>query len=226
MKTPDPVRIDRRLAIKWIVAAGAGAMVLKGRTLRAAQSATAAGAAATPAAGYGTDPDLMKPYKPGDFWPLTFTDAERRAAAALCDIIMPADDRSPSASSAGVTDFVDEWVSAPYPDNVRDRTTVMDGLAWLDGESMRRFNARFRDAAQAQREALCADISAEAPRDSELGKASRFFRKFRDLVASGYYTTPVGMKELGYVGNIPLARFDGPPADLVARLGLSDEVKW
>jgi hypothetical protein len=168
----------------------------------------------------------MKAYKPADFWPLTFTDALRREAAALSDIVIPAEADNPSASSVGVADFVDEWVSAPYPDNVRDRRTVMEGLAWLEAESTRRFGARFAEAAQAERESLCADISAEAPTDSELGKASRFFRKFRDLVAAGYFTTPAGMKDLGYVGNVPLARFDGPPADLVARLGLTDEVRW
>ena len=226
MSTPDPQRIDRRLAIKWIVAAGAGAALIRVRPLRADGAAAAPGSPAPAQAGYGTDPGLMKPYKPGDFWPLTFTDAERREAAALCDVIIPAEAGSPSASSVGVADFVDEWVSAPYPDNVRDRRTVIDGLAWLDGESTRRFGAGFAEATQAQREALCADISAEAPKDSEPGKASRFFRKFRDLVAAGYFTTPAGMKDLGYVGNVPLAKFDGPPADLVARLGLTDEVRW
>ena len=226
MSTPDPQRIDRRLAIKWIAAAGAGAALMRVRPLRAAASQAAPGSPPAPPAGYGTDPALMKPYKPGDFWPLTFTDALRREAAALSDIVIPADAQSPSASSVGVVDFIDEWVSAPYPDNVGDRGTVMEGLAWLDAESARRFGAPFAGASQAQREALCAELSAEAPGGSEAGRASAFFRKFRDLVASGYYTTPVGMKDLGYVGNVPLASFDGPPADLVAKLGLSDEVRW
>jgi hypothetical protein len=226
MSTPDPQRIDRRLAIKWIVAAGAGAALVRVRPLRAAGPEAAPGSTPPAPKGYGTDPELMKAYKPGDLWPLTFTDAQRREAAALCDIVLPAEADNPSASSVGVVDFVDEWVSAPYPDNVRDNRTVMEGLAWLDGESTRRFGARFADAAQAQRESLCADISAEAPKDSEAGKASRFFRKFRDLVAAGYYTTPAGMKDIGYVGNVPLARFDGPPADLVAKMGLTDEVRW
>jgi hypothetical protein len=226
MSTTDPQRIDRRLAIKWIVAAGAGAALVRVRPLRAAGPEAATGSPPPAPRGYGTDPDVMKAYKPGDFWPLTFTDALRREAAALCDIVIPAEAGNPSASSVGVVDFVDEWVSAPYPDNVRDRATVMEGLAWLDGESTRRFGTPFAEAAQAQKESLCSDISAEAPKESRLGKASRFFRKFRDLVAAGYFTTPAGMKDLGYVGNVPLATFDGPPADLVAKLGLTDEVKW
>jgi hypothetical protein len=226
MNTPDPTRIDRRLAIKWIMTAGAGAVLLKTRALRAADSAAPGVPRAAPSGGYGTDPDLMRAYKPGDYWPLRFTDANRRTAAALCDIVIPSDDLSPSASSVGVVDFVDEWVSAPYPDNVKDGETVMAGLAWMDAESRRRHGADFAGLAQAQRDALCADISLEVPIHHDLSAASKFFRRFRDLVAAGYYTTPVGMKDVGYVGNVPLARFEGPPADLVAKLGLTDEVKW
>lgn len=223
MHTPGPIRIDRRRAIKWILTAGAGAVFLKGRAF-GADGTPAAGPPA--AGGYGTDPDIMKAYKAGDYWPLTFTEAQRRAVIALEDLVMPADERSPSASAVGVTDFVDEWVSAPYPDNVRDRKTIVGGLAWLEGESRKRYGAGFADAAEGQRQALCEEMSLEAPEHAEAGTASRFFRRFRDLVAVGYYTTPEGMKEIGYVGNLPLARFDGPPAEVVAKLGLTDEVKW
>jgi hypothetical protein len=223
MDNPEPVRMDRRRAIKWILAAGAGAVLLKGRAF-AADGTPAAGAAA--GSGYGTDPDLMKAYKAGDYWPLTFGDAERRTVSVLADIVIPADARSPGASAVGVTDFVDEWVSAPYPDNVRDRKTIVEGLAWLAGESRKRYGTGFADAADSQRQALCAEMALDAPENTEAGTASRFFRRFRDLVAVGYYTTPEGMKEIGYVGNLPLARFDGPPADVVAKLGLTDEVKW
>ncbi len=54
---------------------------------------------------YGTDPNLVRVYKPGDLWPLTFTSAQRATAAVLCDLIIPADAKSPSASSVGVVDF-------------------------------------------------------------------------------------------------------------------------
>jgi hypothetical protein len=225
MDSHEPLRIDRRVAIKWIMTAGAGAVLLRGRSF-GARDAAPPGAPVPPAAGYGTDPDLMKPYKPGDYWPLTLTAAQRRAAAALADIVIPADERSPSASSVGITDFLDEWVSAPYPDEVKDRTTIVGGLDWVDAEAGKRFAATFAEATEDQRQALCAEISLEAPAHSAAAKASRFFRRFRDLVAAGYYTTPQGMKEIGYVGNVPLARFDGPPADVIEKLGLADEVRW
>ena len=222
MNPIDPVRIDRRVAIKWMLAAGAGAMFLRGRALGAA----AAGPSRTSGGGYGTDPDLMKPYKPGDYWDLTFSDAQRRAVALLSDIVIPADSLSPSASSLGVTDFVDEWVSAPYPDNVRDRKVILDGLTWLEAESSRRFGSPFEGAGDAQRLALCEDMSAKAPEGSDLAPAHEFFHLFRDLVASGYYTTPEGLRDIGYAGNMPLAKFEGPPPELISKLVLADEVTW
>jgi hypothetical protein len=218
--------MDRRVAIKWMLAATAGAMLIKAPSLGGGAPGSSADSAGGPAAGYGTDPDLVKGYKPGDLWPLTFTGAQRREVAALCDVVIPADGRSPSASAVGVTDFVDEFVSAPYPDNVRDGRKVLDGLAWLDRESTRRFGAVFAEATGAQRIALCEDISHDEPPNPELRPAAEFFRRFRNLAATGFYTTPVGMKDIGYVGNVPLARFDGPPADLVEKLGLTDEVRW
>jgi hypothetical protein len=214
--------MDRRLAIKWMLAAGAGA-VLSDPLSFGGQPMIAPG---SPAQGYGKDPDLMKAYKPGDYWPLTFSDAERRAVAALCDLVVPAEGQVPAASAVGVPDFIDEWVSAPYPNCVSDRSVIQEGLAWTEGESRKRFGVSFADATQPQRLALCEDIAAPSTPGSPLESPSKFFRRFRNLTTAGFYTTPVGMKDLGYVGNVPLATFDGPPADLVAKLGLRDEVKW
>jgi len=132
MNTADPIPIDRRVAIKWMLTASAGAMLIRAPAFGAADPQPQAGAAGRPAAGYGPDPDLVKGYKPGDLWPLTFTPAQRREVAALCDVVIPADGHSPSASAVGVTDFIDEFVSAPYPDNVRDGRKIVDGLAWLE----------------------------------------------------------------------------------------------
>jgi hypothetical protein len=225
MNTPEPTRIDRRVAIKWMLTASAGAMLIRTPSLGGAAEPAPA-VPPRPAVGYGTDPDLVKGYKPGDLWPLTFTAAQRRQVAALSDIIIPADDHSPSASAVGVTDYIDEFVSAPYPDNVREGRKIIDGLAWLDRESTERFGAPFADASDSQRGSLCEEIAHDEPRDPAAKPAADFFKRFRNLVAGGFYTTPVGMKDIGYVGNVPLASFDGPPADLVAKLGLTDEVTW
>src|SRR5690242_19058076 len=117
----DLPRIDRRTALKWMMAASA-TMALDPRFSRGAESAAPAGK------GYGTDPDLVPHYRPGELWPLTFNEAQRRTAAALCDMIIPADEHSPAASTVGVVDFIDEWISAPYPNQQGDREIVLPGL--------------------------------------------------------------------------------------------------
>ena len=213
MNPSDPIRMDRRLAIKWMLAASAGA-VLMGRH---GFASPALGAVSQ--SGYGQDPDMVKASKPGDFWPLLLTDAQRRDVAVLADIVIPAESDWPSASSVGVTDFIDEWVSAPYPDNLKARKVILEGLGWVDQESRRRHSSPFADAPAADRLALCDEMARREP----YGSPQAFFKLFRDLVSGGYFTTPVGMRDLGYVGNVPLPKYEGPPAELLAKLGLADE---
>jgi hypothetical protein len=223
MSENEPVRMDRRVAIKWMLTASAGAMLAN---LPPLGIAPALGAPALPGKGYGTDPDMMKAYKAGELWPLTLSDAQRRQVAALCDVIIPADEHSPSASSVGVTDFIDEWISAPYPANIADSKVILAGLASLESESKKRFGALYADATPEQRRALCEELSARSPAGADAEAPRPFFARFRELTISGFYTTPAGRQDLGYVGNVPLAKFDGPPPDLIDRLGLRDEVAW
>jgi hypothetical protein len=140
---------------------------------------------------------------------------------ALCDLIIPADDHSPSASAVGVVDFLDEWVSAPYPSQRQDRALIEEGLVWLDAESTRRFGTEFAAAKAADQSVLCDDICDPARAKKAFAGAATFFARFRDLTASGFYTTPAGSRDLGYVGNVPLLKFEGPPLDVLRKLGLS-----
>ncbi|HWA86576.1 MAG TPA: gluconate 2-dehydrogenase subunit 3 family protein [Opitutus sp.] len=218
MNSRDLPRMDRRTAIRWMLTAASSAMLFD----PAAWSADGVAAApVAPSAGYGSDPDLMKDYRPGDLWPLTFTEQQRRAAIALCDTIIPADEHSPSASAVGVPDFFDEWVSAPYPGQIRDRAVILDGLAWLDAEARRRFQNDFADLTEARKTALCDDLKLLSAAKPEHQEAARFFARFRDLTVGAFYTTKEGMKDLGYVGNVPLPRFDGPPPEALRRIGLA-----
>jgi hypothetical protein len=208
-------RINRRSAIKWLLAATAAVPLWDPRAF------AADGETPTPGSGYGTDPDLMKVYKPGDLWPLTFTEEQRATAAALCDVIIPADSSGPAASAVGVQDFIDEWISAPYPLHDADRKTIVDGLAWLDAESRTRFGNDFVNLVARQKNALCADIAHSLKAKPELRQGAQFFNRFRQLTAGGYYTTPEGMKDIGYVGNVALAAFAGPPPEALRILGLT-----
>ena len=208
-----PSRLDRRTAIKWMMAAAATVALIDRLPLGAAP--------AVGPAGYGTDPDLTKPYHPGDYWPLTFTAEQRRTATALCDVIIPADATSPAASAVGVPDFIDEWISAPYPTQVRDRAVVLEGLAWMDNEARRRFGRSFADLDVPRQRTICDDICYAPEAGAAFKTAAGFFNRYRDLTSGGFYTTPVGMKDIGYVGNVPTPTFAGPPPEALKHLGLA-----
>ncbi len=208
--------MERREAIKWMIAASATVAWLDRAAL-----GTAGPPAAAPTGGYGNDPDLQRDYHAGDFWPLVFTEGQRRTAAALCDLIIPADAKSPSAAALGVPEFIDEWVSAPYPGHEEDRRVIVAGLDWLDAESQRRFSADFSALVWGQKSQICDDICYAPNAKPEHQPAAEFFRRFRNLTAGGFYTTSEGMKDIGYVGNVPLAAFPGPPSEALDRLRLS-----
>jgi hypothetical protein len=204
--------MDRRTTVKWVLAAGTVWPLLEIGGVRARAAA---------ARGYGSDPNLMATYHPGELWPLTLTAEQKRLAAILSDIIIPADAHSPSASAVGVVAFIDEWVSAPYDTSQRDRGVVLGGFAWLDSEAARRFGKAFVELDFAAHHAICDDICDESRAGTALRDAARFFALFRDLTAGGFYSNPAGRKDLGYIGNVPLANFDGPPPELLKSLGLS-----
>lgn len=202
--------MDRRTTLKWIVAASM-APQLGGRITFAAESQ---------ALPYGTDPNLLKSYSPGDLWPLTLTAAERRTVKVLCDVIIPADSHSPSASAVGVVEFIDEWISAPYELQRKDRKVIIEGLAWLASESKKRYARRFDRLSNQQLHGICDVICNHATAAPKYADAARFFARFRDLCAGGFYTTPAGRTDLKYVGNVASATFEGPPAEVLKQAGL------
>jgi len=205
--------MDRRTSIKWVLVASA---VWPMAAQRGGYAATA-----PVARGYGTDPDLGKVYHPGEVWPLTLTASQKRLAKVLADIIIPADAHSPSASAVGVVEFIDEWVSAPYPANQIDRPVVLNGLAWMDAEAMHRFRKAFADLELTQQHRICDDICDPSRATPGRRDATRFFALYRDLTAGGFYSSPLGRKDLGYIGNVPLERFDGPPPELLRKVNLA-----
>jgi hypothetical protein len=201
MSSALPTRIDRRTMVKWMLAVAASAPGLKGIAWAAGE-------------GYGTDPELQRTYSPGDLWPLTLTEQQRASATALCDVIIPGDAHSASASAVGVVDFIDEWISAPYPRHQQDRALILSGLQWLDSRS-------FATLSVEQQAAMCEQICYVPEADPSLIEVAKFFARFRDLAAAGFYTTPAGHKDLQYVGNVALATFEGPPRQVLEALGLA-----
>lgn len=207
--------MDRRTSLRWMLAAAASL------PLGDARFSPAHAAAGKSAAPYGADPGLLEIYHPGDLWPLTFTPAQRAQAALLCDAIIPADATSPSASAVGVVDFIDEWISAPYERQQEDRKLVLEGFAWFDAEASRRYSKPAAALSTEQRHAICDDICYLPKAKAEFAEAAKFFARFRDLTAGGFYTTPQGRKDLQYVGNVPLKQFDGPPREVLEKVGLA-----
>jgi hypothetical protein len=210
--------LDRRTTLKWMFAAAATVPSLQALAYTPQPFALDVKG---DQAGYGTDPDLTKEWRPGGPWPLTLGVAARLTTMTLCDLIIPADDVSPSASSVGVVEFIDEWISAPYPQQRADREIIVPGLQWIEAEAQGRFGKAFPELADAQRAAIADDICSQGKAAPNAATAARFFARFRDLTAGGFYTTPVGMKDIGYVGNVPLEKFDGPPLAVLKKLGLA-----
>lgn len=218
----DLARIDRRQALRWIGAAAAAALPqVSFSTGLLAQSQAPNAPLRDGAKRIGWDPVLNKVYHPGELWPLSFNTAQRRAASALVDLILPPDhegDKPPS--ELGVQDFIDEWVSSPYDETAKDRNVILEGLDWLDAEAQRRFQRVFSELAEIQKCAIADDICGKDEVRAELRNSQHFFSRFRDLAASGYYTTPQGWKDIGYVGNVPTLDFAGPTPEALRHLGL------
>ncbi len=197
---PEPYvsKIDRRTALAWIGVVGAATAVGAGVVVYGPKMG---GERIT--RGYGTDPKLAKPEKAP--WSRIMIPAQLQTAAILADFILPASGGAPSASSLGVPDFIDEWVSAPYPDQLKDRPVVLNGLNGLSTHVL-----------QAGASARAAALSAlQASKDPV---AHAFWKKFRRLTIGAYYTTPEGFKDIGYIGNVARASDPGPSAEVKAVL--------
>jgi len=186
-----------------------------------ATAGAAAGTGATPAAGpRGTpsDPDLLNPKIT---WAMKLTAAELVTLTALCDMIIPADETSPAASAVGVPAYINEYVSAPSEWYQKALVQVRGGLIWINVESGKRFGTPFAELTEQQRTVICDDICYVPKAKPEFKQAAQFFDRVRDLTAEGFYTTDEGMKDIGYVGNVALASFDGPPPEVLKHLGLA-----
>ena len=158
--------------------------------------------------GYGTDPDLLIRLVT---WPRTLDKTQLAMLRALADVILPKEPPHPSAADIGVHEFLDEWVSAPYPQMQADRALILSGLDALGGSMRRDGGIRFEDAPQA-RQIAAFDQFCHNP------STVRFASRLIELVCGGYYTTRAGHAAIGYVGNVGLTSFPGPPPEVVRHL--------
>lgn len=150
------------------------------------------------AGGYGKDPKLKGAQAP---WPRVLTPQERALLAQAANALVPSDEAGPGAVELGVVDFLDEWLSAPYAIQQADLALLRTGLADL-----------IMQPAGLSLGELVAQPEASEPRLKSLAQ------RVRTLVLIGWGTTPQAAPQLGFVGNEPRARFDGPPPDVLALL--------
>ena len=149
--------------------------------------------------------------------PKFFTATEYQTVRVLSDLIIPADERSGGAIDAGVPEFMDFTMV----DQPARQVAMRGGLAWLDLECQKRFDKTFVGASAAERTAVLDDLATYGELKPGLSHGQAFFRGFRDLTASGFWTTKVGMTDLGYMGNTVVAKWDGCPPEQLKKLGLA-----
>ena len=146
-----------------------------------------------------------------------FTAHELATITVLGDIIIPKDEKSGSASDAKVPDFI-EFIVKDMPEH---QLPMRGGLRWLDMQCLKRYNNAFKDCDSKQQLEMVDEIAWPAKAKPEMKQGVAFFDRMRNLTASGFFTSKIGIEDLGYVGNRPNI-WEGVPADVIKQYGLED----
>jgi hypothetical protein len=189
--------ISRRDVLKSLTIGAAATSVLKVIPAQAAEYAhhlVAAEKAATPAGAYS-----RKFFPPEQF----------KTLRALCQAIIPADGDSGGAIEAGAPEFIDLLTS----ENPQYQLALGGGLMWLDATCTDRYDKTYLECTpEQQKEILDAIAYAKnAEKDPGLRQGVEFFSVLREMTADGFFTSQIGIKYLGYVGNAYLLSFNGCP---------------
>lgn len=145
-----------------------------------------------------------------------FTTHEMATITILADIIIPRDEVSGSASDAKVPEFIDFMVK----DRPENQIPMRGGLRWLDVQSLKQFNKAFVDCTEQERIAIVDQIAYPKKAKPEMAQGVAFFNLMRNLTASGFYTSQIGVKDLGYAGNTP-NKWNGVPDDVLKQYNIA-----
>jgi len=148
--------------------------------------------------------------------PAFFTTDEMATIAILGDIIIPKDEVSGSASDAQVPAFI-EFIVKDKPEH---QTPLRGGLRWLDVQCLNRFGKAFKDCEHAQQMEMVDEIAWPKKAKPDMRQGVAFFNLMRNLVATGFYTSEMGVKDIGYIGNAPF-QWNGVPADVLKQYNLA-----
>ena len=145
-----------------------------------------------------------------------FFDAHEMATITLlADLIIPKDAHSGSASDAKVPDFIEFIVK----DEPQHQLPMRGGLRWLDVQCLNRYNNEFKDCTPQQQTEMLNQIAYPMKARPGMAQGVAFFNKMRDLTAIGFFTSKMGIADLGYKGNAP-GKWEGVPADVLKKYGL------
>ena len=158
--------------------------------------------------------------KAAPFKPRFFTAHEYATVGVLVDLIIPRDERSGSATDAGVPAFMDFMMI----DQPRRQIAMRGGLAMIDRLAVDRFGKRFVSGSDRERRALLDEIAYTSNPDRSLSQAIAFFSSFRDLTASGFWSTKMGVADLQYQGNVFVDEWTGCPDAALKKLGVRYDV--
>ncbi len=204
---PSDTAISRRRMLQVLGAVPVAAALSPAAALGQAATQTAA-AATAPAAQTG---------------PRFFTPHEWKTVRVLVDYIIPRDEISGSATDAKVPEYMD-YLLAEKDAGLATQTAMRGGLAWIDTESLRRFDKVFVDANDTQRRQLLDDIAYPEKAPPGMSYGVSFFNRLRDMTASGFYSSAMGWKDLQYIGNVFNPGYDGCPPAALEKLGVSYDV--
>lgn len=200
--------MSRREALGMMAAAVPAALVLENDVMRRATRAANRALAAQAATGQAYAPEF-------------FTPEEWRDLRVLVDHIIPRDEHSGSATEAGVPEFIDfVMIDRPHM-----QEAMRSGLAWLDGESRRRYDRAFAECEVAQQTAILDDIAWPARASEDMADGVAFFNVVRDHTASAFWSSQMGVEDIGYQGNVAVAEWRGCPEEALRRIGVSYE-EW
>lgn len=145
-----------------------------------------------------------------------FTPHEMATITVLGDIIIPKDEKSGSASDAKVPEFI-EFIVKDIPEH---QVPMRGGLRWLDLQTLNRYNNPFKDCNADQQLQMITEIAYPAKAKPEMQQGVAFFNRMRSLTATGFFTSKMGLDDLGFVGNRP-NQWNGVPDEVLKQYGLA-----
>jgi hypothetical protein len=146
---------------------------------------------------------------------------ELETIAILCDIILPANENFGSATEAGVDEFIDFIVKdMPY-----QQTPIRGGIMWLDNFANKKYKNEFKNCSAKEQREICDLIAYPGKTKPELKQGEKFFTRMRNLTLTGYYTSKMGIEDLGYKGNTPNI-WDGVPDEVLKEHSMAYDEEW